>query len=195
MWKTLNSPFVILVIVIIAVFAFKATTKPKLADEIRGAYKELNAVIQDSATDAEKSKAVRAFAQEMATQIREGFAAGLESSKKDDEYKAYIDTRDKIKISDIRFVKSKWPGREKIVFTVSNDSDKYISNLKLNYQFYKQGELIDSENRWVSEIKILGPGEKIAVGRDRQLPEEDTDEYRSDGVKIIGTSFDIRQIE
>lgn len=192
MWKKINSPIVITIIAIAAVFVFKATMKPKLASEIRGAYEELNAIIEDSASDAEKSKAIQTFAQEIATQIREGFAGGFKKENKD---KMYVATKQKINISGIKFIKSKWPGREKFIFVVKNNSDKYISSLKLNYEFYKKDELIDCETKWVSQIKILEPNQEIAISGERSLPKEETDNYKSDEVRIKITSFDIKQIE
>ena len=71
--------------------------------------------------------------------------------------------------------------------------------LKLNYEFYKGGELINVENKWISEIKILSPAEEIAMSAERSYPtgvqEEQYDLYKSDEVKIKITSFDIKIVE
>ena len=83
MWKIVNSPIVIAVIVIVSLFAFRFSMKPKLATEIRGVYKEFNTILKDGASDAEKNKAIQKFAQEMATQIKAGFSAGFKSKEKD----------------------------------------------------------------------------------------------------------------
>jgi len=90
MWSKINSPIVITIIAIVSVFALKITTKPKLVTEVRGVFEELNTIIEDSASDAEKNKAVRKFAQEIATQIREGFSVGMK--KTDSKEKNYIAT-------------------------------------------------------------------------------------------------------
>jgi hypothetical protein len=197
MWKTINSPIVITIIAIVAVFILRATTKPKLASEIRGAYKELNAIIEDGGSDAEKNKAVQKFAQEMATQIREGFAEGFKSNnpQKDNKNKVYLAAKQEINISDINFVETASPTNEKVIFVLKNNSDKPMSNLKLNYEYYKQGKLIDCENKWVHEIKIFEPNQEITLGNQRILAREDPNNYRSDEVKINVTSFDIAQME
>jgi hypothetical protein len=195
MWKIINSPIVIAVIAIAAVFVLKATMKPKLASEIRGLYKELNAIIEDGASDAEKTRAIKEFAQEIATQIREGFSAGFKSDVSQMEDNIYIATKQKIAISGIKFVKSTWPSREKIMFVLKNNSDKYISSLKLNYEFYRENELVDCKNDWVSQIKILEPGQEIAISHERSLPKEETETYKSDKVNIKVTSFNIKKVE
>lgn len=197
MWKTINSPIVITIIAIAAIFVLRATTKPKLASEIRGAYKELNAIIEDGGSDAEKNKAIQKFAQEMATQLRDGFEEGFKSDnpKKDDKDKVYLAAKQKINISDIKFVKTDWPTNEKVIFVLKNNSDKPINNLKLNYEYYKQGKLIDCRNGWIHEIKILEPNQGIALSDQRGLTKEDPNDYRSDEAKINVTSFDIVQME
>lgn len=80
MWNKINSPIVITIIAVASLFVLRMAMKPKLASEIRGVYEELNAIIEDSASDAEKSKAIQNFTQEIGTQIREGFAAGFKSN-------------------------------------------------------------------------------------------------------------------
>ncbi|MCK5578963.1 MAG: hypothetical protein KAI63_05520 [Planctomycetes bacterium] len=201
MWKTINSPIVIAIIIIASLFILKSQMKPTLATEIRGVYKELNAILKDGATDAEKNKAIQKFAQEIAKQIKEGFSAGFKSGedKKEDKDKIYIETKKKIKINGIKFVKAKWKGREAFIFVIKNNSDKYIKSLKLNYEFYKNGELIDSENKWISNIKILEPNQGVAHSADRQFPqgtkEEEYDNYKSDEVRIQITSFDIKEMK
>ncbi|MGA2915251.1 MAG: hypothetical protein ABSE89_04425 [Sedimentisphaerales bacterium] len=197
MWKIINSPIVITIIAIAALFILRATTKPKLASEIRGAYTELNAIIEDGGSDAEKNKAIQKFAQEIATQIREGFSEGFRSNnpQKDDKDKVYLATKQKINISDIKFVKTDSPTNEKVVFVLKNNSDKFINNLKLNYEYYKQGKLIDCKNDWAYEIKIFEPNQEIALGNQRILAQEEPNNYRSDEVKINITSFDTVQME
>ena len=192
MWKKINSPIVITIIVLLAVLVSKATRKPKLASEIRGAYEELSAIVEDGASDAEKSKAIQEFVQEIATQLRQGFSEGF---GKDSEDKMYVATKDKVNILGIKFIKAKYPSRERFMFVVKNTSDKNISSLRLNYEFYKKGELIDCENTWVSQIKLLEPNQEIAISGERSLPKEATDNDKSDEVRIKITSFNLKQTE
>jgi len=196
MWNKINSPIVITIIAVASLFVLNTTMKPKLASEVRSVYQELN-TIEDSASDAEKSKAIQNFVQEIGTQIREGFAAGFKSNdpQKENKNKTYVATKDKINISGINFVKSGWTGREKFIFVVKNNSDKCVSSLKLNYEFYKKGELIDCKNEWLSQIKILEPNQEIAISEVRSLPKEEADNYKSDQVEVKITSFDIIEYE
>ena len=197
MWKIINSPIVIAIIVIAALFCFRAAMKPKLAGEIRAAYNELNSIIQDGSSDAEKSKAIQQFAQEIGTQIRMGLSEGFKSDnpQKQDKDKVYAAVKQKIDITGIKSVQSEWPTHEKIIFMLRNNSDKAISNLRLNYEYYKKGEMIDCRNDWMSEVKILDPNQEIALSQDRTLPKDTNDNSKSDDVKIKITSFDVKQAE
>ncbi len=57
MWKILNSPFVITLIAIVALFGLaREASKPKLSTEIRGAYDEINPILKDGKSDAEKDE-------------------------------------------------------------------------------------------------------------------------------------------
>ena len=51
----------------------------------------------------------------------------------------------------------------------------------------------------MNEIKILEPGQEVAVNEDRQFPKKDNEQeqqqYKSDNVKIVVTSFEIKNIE
>ncbi len=72
--------------------------------------------------------------------------------------------------------------------------------MRLNCEFYKNGELVDCKNKWVSAIKILEPNQKIALSEDRRLapqgtPKEEYDKYRSDEVKISITSFNVKEMK
>ncbi len=194
MWKYINSPIVIVVIAISALFIFAGTTKPRLATEIRAAYEELNKIIENGASDAEKTKAIQQFAKEVATQMHNGFSDGLKSNapQKENKDKIFVDTKQKLIISGIKKVKSEWQNGEKIIYSLKNNSDRSISNLRVNFEYYKNGELIDCTNDWVSEVKILSPNEKIALSKNRQLPKDPNETLNSDKVKISITSFDIK---
>jgi hypothetical protein len=196
MWNKINSPIVITIIAIVSLFVLQRTNKLKLAAEVRGVYEELTGIIEDGSSDAQKSKAIQQFAQEIAAQMRAGFSAGMKSSnpKSMDKDKQFIETKKQIEVSGIKYVQSQWPQREKIIYKVKNNSDKYVNQLKLNFEFYKQGELIDCENTWIHEIKLLEPGQEIALNKDRQLPKEETEKFKSDDTKIIITSFTIKEM-
>lgn len=197
MWKTVNSPIVITIIAIAALFVLKATMKPRLASEIRGVYEELSAIVNDGASDAKKSKAIQTFVQEISAQVRDGFSTGFKSTdpKKEDRDKVYLAAKQKIGISSVKIVNAEWPGREKVLFVVTNGSDRCISSLKVNYEFYKNGELVDCKNEWVSAIKLLEPNQEIALSQDRVLPKDAPDNSKSNEVKVKITSFDVKDMD
>ena len=175
--------------------------KPKLATEIRGAYKELNNILQEGTSDAEKNKAIQKFAQEIATQIKEGFSAGFKSNEKDNKENPdaiFLKAKKNIEIKNIKYIEPKWSGNENIIYSIKNNSNQNIGSIKLNFEYYKNGELIDCENKWISEIKILEPNQEIALSVSRKLPKKETEEeqeqYKSDEIKIIVTGFDIKKI-
>jgi hypothetical protein len=199
MWKTINSPIVIACIAIAALFIFRATVKPRLATEIRAAYEELNSIVKDGASDAEKSKAIQQFAQEIATQMRAGFSTGFSASSSQDNQrkekdKLYAKTKEKLSISGVKTVPAEWKGHEKTIYMLKNNSNEAVRSLRINYEYYKNGELVDCRNDWVSEVKTLDPNQEIAISHDRTLP-EDANECKADEVKIKITSFEVQQAD
>lgn len=201
MWKTINSPIVITIIVIASLFVMKSQMNRSMAAEVRGVYEEIIRIIEDGATDAEKTKALKKFAQEIAGQIREGFSAGFKSKEKaaTDRDRIYIETKNKIAFLNIKKTASKWQGRERFIFIARNDSNQYLESLKLNYSFYRNGELIDTENKWISEYKMIEPQQEIVLSVERQLPKglakQEQAAHLSDQLKIQVTSFNIKEIK
>ena len=103
MWKIVNSPIVIAIIVIASLFVLKASIKPMLATEIRGVYKEITAVIEDSASDAEKSKAIQKLVQEIGAQVKEGFSVAFKTpEEKENATVVFVETKKLIKIKNIK---------------------------------------------------------------------------------------------
>lgn len=171
--------------------------KPRLASELRGVYEELNAIVKDGASDAKKSKAIQTFAQEISAQVRDGFSAGFKSTdtNKENRDMAYLKAKQKTGISSVKIVNAEWPGREKVLFVVTNGSDKCIGSLRVNYEFYRNGDLIDCKNEWVSAVKLLEPGQEVAISQERALPKDAPDNFKSDEVRVKITSFDIKGMD
>lgn len=61
----------------------------------------------------------------------------------------------------------------------------------------KGGELVDLENKWISEVKVLAPGESVALRGDHSYPNntkpEDQHLCKLDSVNIIVTNFTINK--
>jgi hypothetical protein len=203
MWKVLNSPIVVCLVVVLALIGLRSSMKPKLAGEIRGVYDELMKIAEDGASDAEKSKAIQRFAQEVSRQLKTGFKEGFSSASdgkvRQDQDLEFLEVRKQVEIVGFKYIKSNWPNREQFLFKIKNNSDKYLTSLKVNYEFYKGTELVDCKNEWVSQIKILEPGQEFAVSENRQFPRgtkpEDEALFKSDTVKISISSFTVKDVK
>jgi hypothetical protein len=194
--KIINSPIVITIIVIVAAFVLKNQTKPQLASEIRGAYDEIIAIAEEAGSDTEKTEAIREFSEQIATQLKAGFSSGF-SSGGDDESREekFLRTKKNVNISELREIQSEWNGRQTVLFKIENSSEFAITQLKVNLEFYRDGELIDVKNETLNEIKVLDAGESIAAKKDRNTPNSLSDEEKAafafDEVRASITSFNI----
>ena len=202
MWKTINSPIVIAVICLIAFGLIIRPSKLKLASEIRGLYEELMKIAEEGSSDAEKTKAIRDFSKEIAAQIRTGFSAGFKTpdsgKKKKSDDQIFIEIQDKIFVSDFSTIESRYQSREEFMYKITNNSDRHIKQIKVNMEFYKDNKLIDCKNKWVSEIKILGPGKEITVRGYRDIAAETKEEKStklSDVIKGAVTNFIIVKVK
>ena len=142
-----------------------------LSSEIRSAYEELNKIMQES-VDENKSFLVKEFATEMAGQISAGFsqAFGGNKEEKSKDTQKILDVKKQLEIIDLHQVPSQWDSREKFIGMLKNNSDQYLSMIKVSSQFYDdKDELIDINTNWISDIKILEPGEEFGLEIKRQL--------------------------
>lgn len=196
--KIINSPIVVAIFVVVSLFILKAQTKPKIAAEIRGAYEEIITIAEEASTDGEKSKAIQAFAEEIATQIREGFQAGFDSpkkEKKESQEEKFLRMRNLIAISEPETTHSSQKNIQTFIYQITNNTDAPIKMIKVNYEYYRGDSLIDVENKWISDIKALADGESIAIKGTRYLQGYETDEelesMKFDRVSLKITGFEI----
>ena len=73
MWRILNSPIVITILIVIALFSYDQLKKNKAASEIRAVYEELISISEDAKDDLERKKLIEGFVKEAGKQIRDGF--------------------------------------------------------------------------------------------------------------------------
>lgn len=193
--KLINSPIVIAVIVIIAAFVLKAQTKPHLASEIRGAYDEIIRIAEEAGADAEKTEAIREFSEQIASQLKAGFSSGFSSGDTESREAKFLRARQDVSIAEVREIQSEWNGRQTVLFKIENSSEFALSQLKVNLEFYRDGELIDVKNETLHEIKVLDAGERVAAKKDRNTPNSLSDEEKAaftfDEVRATITSFNI----
>jgi hypothetical protein len=195
--KIINSPIVIAIFAVVSLFILRAQTKPKLASEIRGAYEELINIAEEAGSDGEKSKAIQAFAEEISTQLREGFQAGFKSpeqEKKESREEKYLRMKELVVLSVPTTVKSAQKNTQTFMYQIINNADIPIKQVKINYEYYRGDSLIDVENKWISEIKALAAGDSIAIKGQRYLRGYETDEeleaLKYDRIVLSVTDFD-----
>ena len=199
--KIINSPIVIAILVVASLFILKAQTKPKVATEIRGAYEELMAIAEESVTEAEKTKTIQLFAEEIATQIREGFTLGFtstnheEEEKKESREEKFLRLREHIMLTEPQTLHTPHNYRKIFTYAIINNTGFIIKGINVNYEYYRDNILIDLDNDWISEIKALAPGESILIRKERNLHGYKTDEEREamkhDHIQLRITKFDI----
>ena len=195
--KIINSPIVVAIFVVASLFILKAQTKLKIASEIRGAYEEIITIAEEASSDGEKSKAIQAFAEEIATQVREGFRAGFDSPKKDKKEsreERFLRLKDQVVISEPEMTDSSQKNMQTFIYRISNNIDTPIKQVKINYEYYRGDALIDVDNKWISEVKALAQGDSIAIKGKRHLQGYQTDDeleaMKFDRVSLSVTDFD-----
>ena len=194
--KIINSPIVVAIFVVVSLFILKAQTKPKAATEIRGAYDEIIKIAEEAGNDREKSKAIRAFAQEMASQLREGFQAGFrltDKDKKESNDAKFLRLKDQVVISEPELLSSQQKNIQNFIYRISNNLEIPIKQIRINCEYYRNNVLIDVENKYIHEVKVLAAGDNIAVKGVRfmhgNLNDEAAESMKFDRVKLIVTDF------
>lgn len=196
--RIINSPIVITLIVIVAAFTLKSQMKSDFGSEIRGAYDELISIAQDASSDAEKTKAIQDFSEQIAKQLKTGFSMGLSADAKgkaeSDEAK-FVRVKKLVRVEGVRAVPSQFDSRQSVMFTIKNESEFPLQQVKVNLDYYREGKLIDTSNEWLNEIKVLAVGESINLKKDRNLPNKMSDEekaaFTADRFEVSVTSFRI----
>ena len=182
MWKIVNSPIVIAVFVLIALFSYGQLKKNKVASEIRAVYKELISITEDAKDDLERKKL-----KEAVKQIRDGFGffnTEEDKKKQAEENKLFFETKKMVEISTPRIIENKQFSKVQklIIYQVINDSEEYLGKIAHTIELYNKNELVDVKDEWGS-VK-LAPGESMSYSFNAS-----NNEIVFDNVKI--TIYDI----
>ena len=202
--KILNSPIFITILLIIVAFVLKSQIKTGMASEIRGAYDEIISIAEDATSDAQKTKAIQDFAEQIGTQVKSGFSIGfssMDSNIKNGEIKdkdaVFLEAKKKIQVTDVKEVQSEWSGRQSTIFKIKNNSEYQIKKIRVNLEFFRNGELIDVKNEYLHDVKILDIGENLSVKVDRRIPNKLSDaekeKFTFDAVEVTVLSFAIKE--
>ena len=163
MWKIINSPIIIAVIIIGSLIAYDRSRNSTAAMEMRGIYKELLSISEEATSDLEKKKVITNFVKEAGKQFRDGFSSFNSEEKKKkqaSQNKHHFQVKKQIKITSPKVVETKRYSKlqKAIVYQVINNSQEYLSKVGHTIEFYYEGELLDVKDEW-GNIK-LAPGDR-----------------------------------
>jgi hypothetical protein len=165
MWKILNSPLVITVILLLAFISYNNYAQNSAASEIRAAYGELLAIAEDAKNDLEKKELIKGLVVEAGEQIKEAFS--FFDNEEDRQREAaentmYFETKKLVEVTSPKIVeKKRFSDIEKVVmYKVANHSEKHLSKIAHTVEFYDEEELIYVKDEW-GNVK-LAPGESMA---------------------------------
>lgn len=149
--------------------------------------------LSEKANDPNSYAVVQNIASGISGALKKGFLSGSDSQA--DQTLEFLDCKKNVKLLDVKMTNSSQKGLEKYLFRIVNNSDRCISQIKVNFTFYNDnGELLDATNKWISEIKVLEPGQEIVLSDNRWLRKsKDSEEYegRSSSIKVQIVSFEI----
>jgi hypothetical protein len=152
--------------------------------------------LSEKANDPNSYAVVQNIASGISGSLKKGFSSG--SDRQTDQTLEYLNCKKKVGLLDVKMTNSSQKGLEKYLFKVVNNSDQYISQIKVNFTFYNdKGDVLDATNKWLSEIKVLDPGQEIVLSGDRWLRKsKDSEEYEGQSSSVKGqiVSFDIIKI-
>jgi len=162
MWKFVNSPIVITIVLIAAIISYDQLRKNSSASEIRAVYEEVLAISEDATGDLEKKKVISSFVKEASKQMRQGFSSfgnDVRKNKQAKENKHYFEVKKQIQITKPKVMETKKYNKiqKVVIYQVKNNSSEYLSKVGHTIEFYYKGDLLELKEEW-GHIK-LAPGE------------------------------------
>lgn len=195
--KIINSPIVITIIIIIAAFVLKSQMRTDLGSQLRGVYDELISIAEEAGGDAEKTMAIQEFSEQIASQLKTGFTMGFSDGSKENREEKFLRVKKDVQVTEAKEIQSEWKGRQTIMFTIENKSEYPLTQLKVNLEYYRNGELIDVKNEHLHGITVLDSGEHFSAKKDRNTPnhlsDEEKENFSFDDVKVLVTGFNISE--
>lgn len=107
------------------------------------------------------------------------------SSEQDQKLKKEFQILEKMVASNIGFAPTSWPGKIKVIGTISNNSDKTVKGLHISASFRKNGKLVNVNDEWLSRVKAISPGSSIDFNFTTELDEGETTEGLNVSVKVV----------
>jgi len=162
MWKIINSPIIIMTLVLVSLFSYDQLRENTASSEIRAVYEELISISEDAKDDLERKKLIEGFVKEAGKQIKEGFGSfnnEEDKKKKAEENKHFFETKRLVLTSPPKIVENTQHSniQKTVIYQVKNDSQEYLDKVAHTIELYNQNELVDVKDEW-GNIK-LAPGE------------------------------------
>ena len=162
MWKIINSPIIIMTLVLVSLFSYDQLRENTASSEIRAVYEELISISEDAKDDLERKKLIEGFVKEAGKQIKEGFGSfnnEEDKKKKAEENKHFFETKKLVLTSPPKIVENTQHSniQKTVIYQVKNDSQEYLNKVAHTIELYNQNELVDVKDEW-GNIK-LAPGE------------------------------------
>ncbi len=162
MWKIINSPIIIMTLVLVSLFSYDQLRENTASSEIRAVYEELISISEDAKDDLERKKLIEGFVKEAGKQIKEGFGSfnnEEDKKKKAEENKHFFETKKLVLTSLPKIVENTQHSniQKTVIYQVKNDSQEYLNKVAHTIELYNQNELVDVKDEW-GNIK-LAPGE------------------------------------
>ena len=121
------------------------------------------------------------------------------SSKQKDQNKVVTEVLKKVEVTNTKVLPSSWPGKEKVIGSITNRADKTISSIKLTASYYDgENVLVDVGHEWLSNISSIESGQSREFTFDRSLGSQgggDTSSgaMKAASVKILVTSVSLSE--
>ncbi len=195
LWKSLNSPLVVL---LLGLALWPLASSMAVRWKLRTFAREVRALAQETG-DPKETGTLKLLVSGWVSQVASGITGAFSQMGEDraETMSEYRRLRPSIRVSEVKQVESAWPGREKIVGKIANDSDKAISTVKITTMFYDaSGSLIDVDNKWISEIKVIEPSTAVGFTVERTVgqmnePPGQLDARRSKRVEVQVADFEV----
>ena len=195
LWRMLNSPLIVL---ILALALWPIASSVAVRWKVRTFAREVRALAQN-AGDEKETGTLKLLVSGWVSQVASGIS-GAFSQMGEDQGKAMTEfrrVRPSILVTDVKPAESAWPGREKVVGKIANNSDQAIDSVKITTMFYDvDGNLIDVDNKWLNEIKVIEPKAAVGFAVERTLgqgnePRDQLEARRSKRVEVQVSDFGV----
>ncbi|HPF99287.1 MAG TPA: hypothetical protein PLE77_04415 [Kiritimatiellia bacterium] len=174
LWRFINSPIVILSLTILALAVLLPWQQQRMARQsIRSSSQELLITARKWSSDTNTAP-IKLIVESFTSQVVDGFRSAFNQFGEDKalEIRDFERCVRLISVANTRTTAASASYKESIVGVILNGSDTAICDIKINVMcFDNANRLIDTETKWLDDIKVLSPGQTVGFKIDRELGE------------------------